>query len=99
MKRTNFQKPRKLLSEFSSALGNEKLIVRIYRDRDKFICERRLVERDGTSFTMVLPFVEPQAARVFLSADPYYSYVQKEIRQVLVKLDRALQSVYGKAPT
>ena len=99
MKRTNFQKPRKLLSEFSSALGNEILSVRIYRDREKFICERRLVKRDGTTFTMVLPFVEPQAARVFLSADPYYSHVQKQIRQVLVRLDRAWQNVYGKAPT
>jgi len=88
-----------LLSEFSSSLGNETLSVRIYRDREKFICERRLVERDGTSFTMVLPFVEPQAARVFLSADPYYSHVQQEVNQVLVRLDRAWHRVNGKALT
>ena len=99
MKRTNIQKPRKLLSEFSSPLGNEILSVRIYRDREKFICERRLVERDGTSFTMVLPFAEPQAARVFLSADPYYSQVQREVKQVLVRLDRAWYRVNGKALT
>lgn len=99
MKRINIQKPRKLLSEFSSPLGNETLSVRIYHDREKYICERRLVERDGTSFTMVLPFTEPQAARVFLSADPYYSQVQQEVRRVLVRLDRAWHRANGKALT
>lgn len=99
MKRTDRPKPRKLLSEFSSPLGNETLSVRIYRDRETYVCERRLVERDGTSFTLVLPFTEPQAARVFLSADPYYSQVQREVRQVLVRLDRAWYRVNGKALT
>lgn len=99
MKRTDISKSRKLLSEFSSPLGNETLNIRIYHDRETYICERRLVERDGTSFTMVLPFMEPQAARVFLSADPYYSHVQQEVRQVLVRLDRAWHRVHGKALT
>ncbi len=99
MKRTDIPKPRKLLTEFSSPLGSETLSVRIYRDRETFICERRLVERDGTSFTIALPFTEPQAARVFLSADPYYSHVKLEVRQVLVRLDRAWRRVNGKALT
>jgi hypothetical protein len=48
---------------------------------------------------MVLPFTEPQAARVFLSADPYYSQVQREVKRVLVRLDSAWYRVNGKALT
>jgi hypothetical protein len=96
MKHPGKQKARILLSQFSSPLGREVLKVRIYRDREAFVCERELVERDGTSFTMVLPFKDPGAARALLAADPYYARVRGEIGRALIKLDRALRDSHGK---
>jgi hypothetical protein len=96
VKRPGKQKARALLSEFSSSLGREVLKVRIYRDREAFVCERELVERDGTSFTMVLPFKDPGAARALLAADPYYARVRGEIGRALTKLDRAIRDSHGK---
>ena len=89
-------KARTLLSEFSSRFGSETLNVRIYRDREAFVCERELVERDGTSFTMVVPFDEPAAARDLLTADPYYPRVRAEVGQILGKLEKALREHHGK---
>ena len=97
MNRPKKQKTRALLSEFSSPLGSEVLKVRIYRDREAFVCEREIVERDGTSFTMVLPFKEPGAARTLLAADPYFARVRKEVGRALITLDRALRDSHGKA--
>ena len=97
MKRPGKQKARALLSEFSSPLGSEVLKVRIYRDREAFVCEREVVERDGTSFTMVLPFKDPGAARTLLAADPYFARVRKEVGRALITLDRAIRDSHGKA--
>ena len=91
MKRPGKRKPRTLLSEFSGEVGNETLKVRFYRDRESLICERELVERDGTSFTMVFPFRAAEAARKLIAADPYYSRVQRQAARALNKLDRALR--------
>ena len=96
MKRPGKQKARALLSEFSRPLGSEVLKVRIYRDREAFVCERELVERDGTSFTMVLPFKEAGAARALLAADPYYARVRGEVGRALIKFDRAVRDSHGK---
>ena len=96
MKRRAKTKARTLLSGFSSKLGSETLNVRIYRDREAFVCERELVERDGTSFTMVVPFEEPEAARDLLTADPYYPRVRAQVGQILGKLDKALREHDGK---
>jgi len=96
MKHLKRQKARALLSEFSSTLGSEILKVRIYRDREAFVCERELVERDGTSFTMVLPFRNVDAARTLLAADPYYSRVRGKVWRALGKLENALRQDNGK---
>jgi hypothetical protein len=96
MKHLRKRKARALLSEFSSTLGSEILKVRIYRDREAFVCERELVERDGTSFTMVLPFRKAEAARTLLTSDPYYSRVRGEVWRVLGRLDKALHEHDGK---
>src|SRR5258708_39446157 len=96
MKRLRKQKARALLSEFSSTLGSEILKVRIYRDREAFVCERELVERDGTSFTMVLPFKKPETARRLLTADPYYPRVRSELDRAFRQLERALRGHHGK---
>jgi len=96
MKHPRKQKARALLSEFSSTLSSEILKVRIYRVRGGFVCERELVERDGTSFTMVYPFRKVEAARTLLAADPYYLRVRGEVSRALGKLDEALREHRGK---
>jgi hypothetical protein len=95
---TKTRKPRSLLSQFSSTLGREVLKVRFYRDREAFVCERELVERDGTSFTMVLPFRDAGAARSLLGADPYCARVRGEAGRALRQLERALREFDGKSP-
>jgi hypothetical protein len=92
-------KSRTLLSEFSSTLGSEILNVRIYRDHQAFVCERELVERDGTSFTMVLPIAKAEAARTFLTTDPYYPRVRGEVGRVLGRLEKELGAHNGKQGT
>ena len=96
MRRRPKTSARTLLSEFSSRLGSETLKVRIYRDREAFVCERELVERDGTSFTMVVPFEEPKTVRDLLTSDPCYARVQAEVRKALGKLDKALREDHAK---
>ena len=86
---------RTLLSGFSSKLGSETLNVRIYRDREAFVCEREVVERDGTSFTMVKPFKEADDVRELLQADPYYPRMQDDVDRVIAAFDRALRE-HGK---
>lgn len=95
MRRRAKARTRTLLSEFSSRLGSETLNVRIYREREAFVCERELVERDGTSFTMVLPFDRPEAVRELLEADPHYPRVRSEVGRALGTLERALRE-HGK---
>lgn len=96
MRRRAKAKARSLVSEFSSKLGSETLNVRIYRDREAFVCEREIVERDGTSFTMVVPFREAETLLQVLAADPYYARMRSQVGQALGKLDRALREEHGK---
>lgn len=97
MRPTN-RKPRALLSEFSSRLGSETLNVRIYRERGAFVCERELVERDGTSFTMVLPFRKVESIRAVLAADPHYAQMRPAAARALVQVERAARVLHGKGP-
>ncbi|MBI4292141.1 MAG: hypothetical protein HY661_11745 [Betaproteobacteria bacterium] len=90
------RKTRTLLGDFSSKLGSETLNVRIYRDRQAFVCERELVERDGTSFTMVLPFRKTEAARTLLTSDPYYPRVRGEVWRLLGQLEKVQREHHGK---
>jgi hypothetical protein len=96
MKRRATVKSRTHLTGFSSQFGSETLNVRIYRDRKAFVCERELVERDGTSFTMVLPFMELASARDLLTSDPYYPKVRAQVGRVLGTLDKAVREHHGK---
>lgn len=96
MKRRAKGRVRTLLSGFSTKVGSETLSVRIYRDRKAFVCEREVVERDGTSFTMVVPFTDPEAARQLLIADPHYPRLRAEVGRALAALDKALREDHGK---
>lgn len=96
MRRRPKARSRILVSGFSSRFGTETLNVRIYRDPTAFVCERELVERDGTSFTMVLPFKEPARARELLTSDPYYPRMRAQVGRALGALDRAVREHHGK---
>ncbi|MGH8747328.1 MAG: hypothetical protein ACREUK_12670 [Burkholderiales bacterium] len=89
------RKARALLSEFSRTLGSEVLKVRIYREREAFVCERELVERDGTSFTMVLAFKDAASARSVFASDPYYPRVRGEVGRILGRLEDPLRERHG----
>ena len=89
---------RALLGEFSSTLGKETLRFRIFQDHETFVCERRFVEKDGTSFTVVLPFDEPAVARALLAADPYYDQLRDKVGRVLIRLNSESRDVGGKRP-
>ena len=91
MSRRTKARARTLLAGFSSRVGAEILNLRVYREREAFVCERELVERDGTSFTMVLPFKESDEARAILEADPHYARVRRDVERALAALDRALR--------
>jgi len=97
MRRMERRKARTLLGEFSSGIGSETLNVRVYRDRRSFVCEREMVERDGTSFTMVFPFSQVDSLRAVLTADPYYALVRGDVRRVLGRVDRALQAIHAQS--
>ena len=96
MKRPMKRGPRTLLSQFSSRLGNETLNVRFYRERGTFVCERELVERDGTSFTMVLPFRRTESIRAVLAADPHYAQMRPAAARALAQLERTARISHGK---
>lgn len=91
MKRRAKARRRVLLSAFSRRLGAETLSVRIYRQGAALVCEREVVERDGTSFTMVLPAREAEQVRALLAADPYYPRVRPEVDRAMSALAKALQ--------
>ena len=95
--RTGRRAAKALLSQFSVALGRETLNVRVYRHRDSLICERELVERDGTSFTMVLPLRASDEIRALLQSDPYYSKVRTDVAGALARLEKALRNDSKKA--
>ena len=81
------RKARTLLSEISSRVGSETLKIRFYRERGSFVCERELVERDGTSFTMVVPFRKRETAQKLLLSDPYYAQVKVKAKRALSALE------------
>ena len=83
MNRPMKRKARTFLSEFSSRVGSETLKIRFYRERGAYVCERELVERDGTSFTMVLPFRKRETAQKLLVSDPYYAQIKLEAKRAL----------------
>ena len=91
------RKARTLLSEFSARIGAETLKVRFYREGRSYVCERELIERDGTSFTTVVPFSDCQTAQTVLASDPYYSQVKLKAKRALASLEGA-QAPDDKSP-
>ena len=85
-----------LLGEFSRRLGQETLSVHVYRDHQSFLLERRVVERDGTSFTVVLPFKETAEIHAMLAVDPYLENFRAQARYLVIGIEKRLRTSYGK---
>src|SRR5512134_3717085 len=86
MKGTRIPSTRRLVGEFSRTIGKETLHIRFYEDLNGFVCERELVERDGTSFVQTLPFTHARQVREFFQADPYYSLLMVDIDKIVARL-------------
>lgn len=85
-----------LLGKFSIRFGQETLSVRVYRDGASFILERCIVERDGTSYTVVLPFKEVAAIHGLLTTDPYLENAQSKAKRIALSLERGTWNARGK---
>jgi hypothetical protein len=70
-------------SEFTQALGKQVLHLRLYREHGGFLCERELVEPDGTGVTQALPFHTAQEVEEFLLSDPHYARVKSGAMKLL----------------
>jgi len=97
MKQTERRRTRALLGTFCRQVGNETLNVRVYRDRRSCVLERELVERDGTTFTMVFPFEAAETMKTLLMADPLYGLVRSDVDRIFGKVDRSLRSADGQS--
>lgn len=80
VRKTPAHKP---MADFSKTIGRTILHVRAYREAHGFLCERELIENDGTAFIQALPFVHVDQLREFLMADPLYKEMRKEAIKML----------------
>jgi hypothetical protein len=86
MKRREKPAYREIFARFSRVIGKETLNVRVFREKTGFVCERELVENDGTTFTQALPFVKLGKLKRFLLADPHYPLYRKEAEKLIEAL-------------
>ena len=77
---------RPAFAEFSQAIGREIIAVRLYKDQVGYLCEREIVESDGSAFTHVLPFTTTKEVREFLHCDPHFSTIKTCANALLGKL-------------
>jgi hypothetical protein len=68
----------------------ERLSVRVLRQADGFVCERELVERDGSTTLQVLPFHSVDILRYFLSRDPFYEFIRHEVGLLFRRLQEEM---------
>jgi DNA-binding CsgD family transcriptional regulator len=86
MKQAKSATDRNLLVNLSKVVGREILRLRIYEEPPGFLCERDLVQKDGSVHTQVLPFTSRSTLMELLAADPYYAALRKEADHVLQQL-------------
>ena len=77
---------RHTLAEFSQNIGKQVLNVRLFKEHAGYLCERELVESDGSAFTQALPFQSAAAVREFLRSDPHYEAFRKRASSLLNRL-------------
>lgn len=77
---------RRAFAEFSQEIGKDMIRIRLFKESVGFLCERELVESDGTAFTQVLPFRTTNEVQEFLHCDPHYSTIKRNANELLGKL-------------
>ena len=77
---------RHAFAEFSQTIGREIIAIRLYKEHAGYVCERELIESDGTAFTQALPFTTTKEVREFLHCDPYFSTIKTGANMLLGKL-------------
>lgn len=77
---------RHTLAEFSQTIGKQVLNVRLFKEHAGYLCERELVESDGSAFTQALPFQSAAAIREFLHSDPHYAAIKGHTYSLLNRL-------------
>ena len=81
-----------LLTTLSKSIGTVTVHFRVYRHNASFVCEHETVERDGTSFTMTVPFTEVALMLKMLKEDPYYTPFRSELGRVASTMTRQSSS-------
>ena len=74
---------RRPFSQFTQVLGKQVLHLRLYRESNGFLCERELVEPDGTGVMQALPFHTAQEVEEFLASDPHYARIRSGAMKLL----------------
>jgi N-acetylmuramoyl-L-alanine amidase CwlA len=77
---------RQAFAEFSQTIGKEIIEIRLYKEQVGYLCERELIESDGSTFTQVLPFTTTNEVREFLHCDPHFSTIKTCANTLLGKL-------------
>lgn len=72
-----------LLTECEVRVARDILGIKVMRFGGSFVCERVLIERDGTKSVQCLTFRKIDTLRKFMESDPLYRACQKEIDSVV----------------
>lgn len=86
MKPQEILNERTIFGEFSHDLGKKTLQVRIYREYNALVCERALIERDGSTYTQTLAVRRFDEVANLLQADPYYLEIRPRVEFLLNRL-------------
>lgn len=86
MKLREILNERTIIAEFSHDLGRKTLQVRIYREYNALVCERAVIERDGSTYTQTLAVRSFDEVANLLQADPYYREVRSRVDYLLNRL-------------
>ncbi|MBB5399361.1 hypothetical protein HDG41_001400 [Paraburkholderia sp. JPY162] len=75
-----------LIFERGLLIGGERVVLSLFRASPGFVLERRLIERDQTTFVQVLPITVPYDVQRFAVADNY----SKELAPLYYEVRRQL---------
>ena len=74
---------RRPVSEHSQAIGKQMLHLRLYQESIGYLCERELIETDGTGIVQALPFRALHEIQEFLESDPHFIAIKKGANKIL----------------
>jgi hypothetical protein len=77
---------RRIFGEIVHNHGRKMLQVRVYREYNAFVCERMIVERDGSTYTQTLAVASLDEITSLLQADPYYPDMRARVDFLLNRL-------------